>query len=306
MRTAFLQTVADLMRKHEDIVTITADMGFSVFEDLQNEFPQRFMNTGVTEQSSIGIATGFALSGFKVFFYAQAPFATMRCFEQVRLDVAYNNIDVKIVGVASGFHSNQLGVSHFALEDVSLMRLLPGMTVFVPGDPIEAEWATKESYNLRGPAYIRLTKSGSTVVHKKKQSFRIGKGVVLHKGSDASIFVSGSLLPLAEKIHTLLTTQNIHASLISLPTIKPIDKNLICQEAKKTHNVFTIEEHSIIGGLGSAVAEILAEENIQTVFHRFGAQDSFTNITGTYEYLLNYNNLSERIIVGKILNLLQM
>src|SRR5258708_5409423 len=155
MRTAFIQRLISLMHEHEDIITLTVDMGFSVFEDIQKQFPKRFINTGVTEQSSMSIAAGFALSGYKVFFYAQAPFATMRCFEQIRLDIAYNNLNVTIVGAASGFSSNQLGVSHFALEDVALMRLLPGMTIFTPGDPIESEWATIKAYEINGPVYIR-------------------------------------------------------------------------------------------------------------------------------------------------------
>lgn len=306
MRTAFLQTIVDLMRKHEDIITITADMGFSVFEDLQKEFTKRFFNTGATEQSTIGIATGFALSGYKVYFYAQAPFATMRCFEQIRLDVAYNHVDVKIVGAASGFNSNQLGVSHFALEDVALMRLLPGMTIFTPGDPVEAKWATVQAYTLQGPAYIRLTKSGSPLVHTKKRKFKIGEGIILKEGKDMSIFVSGSLLPMAEKVHALLYERHINATLISMPTIKPLDKDLIRSEAKKTHKLFTLEEHSAIGGLGSAVAEVLAEENIHTAFHRFGVPDRFTNITGTYDYLLNYNTLSEKTIVENIEKILKL
>lgn len=300
MRTAFIKTIIELIRKNEDIVVITADMGFSVFEDLQKEFPTRFINTGVTEQSSIGIATGFALSGLKVYFYAQAPFATMRCFEQIRLDVAYNNVDVKIIGVASGFSSNQLGVSHFALEDVALMRTLPNMTIFTPGDPIEAQWATKQAYNIRGPAYIRLTKSGSPLVHTKKQNFKVGKGVMVKRGKDASLFVSGSLLPMAVAVSNLLSQKNVSLSVISMPSIKPLDEKLIIKEAKITKKVFTLEEHSIIGGLGSAVAEILAEESLDTFFKRLGVPDKFTSVTGTSEFLLEYNGLSANLIAEQI------
>jgi transketolase len=129
MRTAFVETLTDLMRKHEDIITITPDMGYSVFEELQHEFPNRFFNTGVTEQSTFGVSTGLAMSGYTVFVYAQAIFLTLRSFEQVRLDVAYHQANVKIIGTAAGFWLNQLGVSHFSLEDVGAMRMLPGMTI---------------------------------------------------------------------------------------------------------------------------------------------------------------------------------
>lgn len=301
MRTAFLNTLTDLMRKDKDIITITADMGFSVFEDVQKEFPTRFINTGVAEQSSIGIATGLALSGFKVYFYAQAPFATMRCFEQIRLDVAFNKVSVKIVGVASGFHSNQLGVSHFALEDVALMRLLPNMTIFTPGDPVEATWATNEAYKIDGPTYIRLTKSGSPIVHSQKTNFKVGKGVILKQGKDACILVSGNLLPLAIEIHEFLLKKNISITIVSMPTVKPIDDKLILQLAKNTKNIFTLEEHSILGGLGSIVAEILASNGTSTMLNRLGAPDKFTNITGSHEYLLSKNELSIKSLVRKIL-----
>lgn len=305
MRAAFLTTLGQLMRKDEKLIIITADMGFSVFEELQKEFPDRFINTGVTEQASIGVATGLALSGFKVFFYAQAPFATMRCFEQVRLDVAYNNVDVKIIGVSAGFSSNQLGVSHFAVEDVALMRLLPGMTVFTPGDPLEAEWATRKAYECKTPCYIRLTKAGSPVVHTSFPDLEIGKAINIFPGNDCSLFVSGSLLPMAKEIRETLEKENIKMALLSVPTVKPIDKIAIRVEAKKNKYIFTLEEHSIIGGLGSAIAEVIAEENLNVKFKRFGIADKFISITGTPEFLLDYNGLSMDKISREIKNLLK-
>ena len=306
MRTAFLHTLVDLMRQHKDIITLTADMGFSVFEDVQKEFPNRFINTGVTEQSTIGLATGLSLSGYTVYVYAQAAFVTMRCFEQIRLDLAYNHVNVKVVGTAAGFSLNQLGVSHFALEDVGLMRLLPGITIFSPGDPYESEWATREAYNIRGPVYIRITKSGSPIIHKGNPKLVVGKGLKIQEGNDASIFVSGSLLPMAKDIVlTLQKKHKIHACLFSIPTIKPIDKNLIISECKRTGKIFTLEEHSIIGGLGSAVSEIIAESNMRVQFVRLGSPDKFTNITGSQDYLLAYNGLSTKKIVKEIMAFLK-
>jgi transketolase len=292
MRTAFVDTLTDLMRKHEEIVTITADMGFSVFEEMQAEFPNRFLNTGVTEQSTIGIATGLALSGYKVFVYAQACFLTMRCFEQVRLDVAYNNVNVKIIGAAAGFSLNQLGVSHFAGEDVALMRLLPGMTVLTPGDPLESAWATKKAYDLDGPFYIRLTKSGCPIIHNSFPDIKIGKGVKIADGKDFSLFVSGSLLPQAWEVIVDLRKKGKFGSLISMPTVKPLDNELVLTEAKKTKKLFSLEEHFIIGGLGSAMAELLAENNINVKFKRIGVADKFTKVTGSADYLRKVNNLS--------------
>jgi transketolase len=300
VRNAFITVLTELMRKDEKVVSITADMGFSVFEEIQKEFPTRFFNTGVTEQASVSIAAGLALSGFKVFFYAQAPFATMRCFEQVRLDIGYNDLDVKIVGAASGFYSNQLGVSHFAVEDIALMRLIPGMTVLAPGDPYEAEWATKIAYKLSTPCYIRLTKAGSPVIHKTSLHLELGQMHQLTSGKDATLFVTGSLLPMAVLVKDLLKEQNIDITLLSVPTIKPLDKKMISQAARLTGKIFTLEEHSIVGGLGSAIAEIIADEHLDVNFFRFGLPDKFTSITGTVPFLLDYNGLSPNKIAESI------
>ena len=292
MRTAFVQGLTELMAKDDNLITITADMGFSVFEDMQFQFHSRFINTGVTEQASVSVAAGMALSGHKVFFYAQAPFATMRCFEQLRLDVAYGNLDVTIVGSAAGFSANQLGVSHFATEDVGLMRLLPGMTVFTPGDAYEAEWATQMAYNMSTPCYIRLTKAGSPIVHPKSLDIALGKVVELSSGKDAALFVSGSLLPMGVEIRDILARNNISLALFSVPTVKPLDNDEIIKQAKSTGNIFTLEDHSIIGGLGSSVAEMLMEEGVTTNFHRFGIPDKFTSVTGSVPFLLTENGLS--------------
>lgn len=304
MRTAFTNTLVEIMREDPNVMTITADMGFSVFEQLQREFPNRFMNTGVTEQSSIGIASGLAMSGFVVYFYAQAAFATMRCFEQVRLDVGYNHANVKIVGTAAGFSLNQLGASHFAIEDVALMRTIPGMVVFTPGDPLEAKWVTRKSHEIQGPVYIRLTKTGSPIIHSPHTKFMFGKGELVSSGTDATLIVSGSLLSLAVKVSESLQNEGVNISVMSMHTVKPIDKELIVKLAKKTGRIFTLEEHTIIGGLGSAVAEVLAESNTKVEFRRFGVQDIFTHITGSTEFLLYYNGLSVESIKTGILELL--
>lgn len=292
MRTAFANTLIEIMRIDPKVITISADMGFSVFEQMQKEFPERFINTGVTEQSSIGIACGLTMSGFTVFFYAQAAFATMRCFEQVRLDVGYNHANVKIIGTAAGFTLNQLGASHFAIEDIALMRTIPGMVVFCPGDPVEAKWATKEANTITGPVYIRLTKNGIPSVHSAETKITLGKGIMVKNGKDATLFVVGNLLQLALDVAKSLSDDKFYLSVISMPTVKPIDKELIIAQAQKTGKVFTLEEHTIIGGLGSAVAETLAELNAKVVFKRLGIKDTFTHVAGSYDFLLKHNGLT--------------
>ena len=292
MKTAYLKTLTELMRKDKKLITITADMGFSVYEEMQKEFPERFINTGVTEQGSMSFAAGMALADYKVFIYAQGIFITMRCLEQVRLDVAYNHLNVKIIGVNCGFSLNQLGVSHFALEDVALMRMLPGMTIFTPGDPMEMKWAVKKAYEIDGPTYLRFTKMGNTVIHTNKTKFVMGEPVKLTQGKDATFFVSGGILEIAKEVILQLKKQNINIALYSVPTIKPLNEKIYIEIMKQSKYVFTLEEHSIIGGLGSAVAELISENNLQTSLVRLGTPDKFTSITGSMEYLLKYNQLS--------------
>lgn len=296
MKIAFIKTLTSLMKKHKNIIVITADMGYSVFEDIQKEFPKRFFNMGITEQASVSFATGMALSGYTVYFYAQAAFSTMRCFEQVRLDVAYNHLNVKIIGTNAGLSLNQLGASHFAVEDVALMRLLPNMTVFTPGDSVEMEWAMKKSYEIDGPTYLRFTKSGSKIIHSKPIKNSIGKPVLISKGRDATLFVSGGLLDLSLEVKRVLLNQGINLSVYSVPVIKPLFVKTIIDEINKTRNVFTLEEHSVLGGLGTAVSEIISENSLHTVFHKFGFPDKYTDITGSMEFLLDYNGISVKRI----------
>lgn len=292
MKTAFINSLVRLMDKYPDIITVTADMGFDVFEDLQKKYPNRFFNTGVTEQGSMSFASGMALSGYKVFFYAQAAFATMRCFEQVRLDVAYNNVNVKIIGTNAGVSLNQLGVSHFAVEDIGLMRLLPNMKIFSPGDPSEMEWSMNQAYKIRGPAYVRFTKTGGIPIHSRKIKIQLGKVVKMKTGTDGVFFVTGGLLSMAISVVENLRKKGISLSLYSVPTIKPIDKNLIIKEARIKKFMITLEEHYITGGLGSAVGEVLAEKKVAIELLRFGFPDKFTSVTGSNDYLLAYNGLS--------------
>lgn len=300
MKKAFIDTLTQLMRKDPNLITITADMGFSVYENMQKEFPTRFINTGVTEQASISFAAGLALSGYKVFFYAQAAFATMRCFEQVRLDVGYNFLNVKIIGVNAGFSLNQLGISHFAQEDIALMRLIPNMTVLSPANSIEMRWAVKQAYKKDGPVYIRYSKVEADPIHSKGKNINMGYPIPVVEGKDAVFFASGGLLQMAYETVEHLKEKKLHISLYSMPTIKPIDKNNILKIIKSVKYVFILEEHSIIGALGSAITEIVTDNGLPIKVLRLGIEDNFTAVTGSIPYLLDINGLSKEKIVLKI------
>lgn len=304
MKQAFIDTLTNLMEKNQDIVVITADMGFSVFEDIQERFHKRFFNTGITEQASTSFATGMALSGYKVYFYAQAPFITMRCFEQVRLDIAYNFLDVKLIGSNAGFSLNQYGVSHFGLEDVALMKTLPNMTIFTPADSVEMKEVIRKSYAITGPVYIRMTKTGNTTIHKKK-SIDVMKPLLINKGGDGLLMVSGGLLERATLIVKNLAKFGVNMELYSCPLIKPINKKSIISLISKFDHIFTLEEHSIIGGFGSTMANIIVDNNIHVRLVKFALPDGYLHISGSIDYLLDRSGLGIDMITSKIKELIK-
>jgi transketolase len=300
MKATFINTISELMDLHEDVVTVTADMGFSVFEELQKKYPKRFINTGVTEQASVSISAGLALSGFTVYFYAQAAFATMRCFEQLHLDVAYSNLNIKVVGVNAGFSLNQLGVSHFSVEDVGIVRTLPRMTIFTPGNIHEMRWAMLTSYEIQGPTYLRYSKLDDLHGENKYPPLTVGSPVQIAKGSDAILLVSGGVMKIAKQAADLLKKQNISLALYSVPTVKPLNEEKLINIIKKYPLVLTLEEHTVIGGLGSAVSEIIAEAAGAPRVKRLGIQDKFMSVTGSMDYLLAQNGISPEKIAAVV------
>jgi len=290
MKQAFIDELELLMSENKNIVTITADMGYSVFEGIQKKFPKRFFNTGITEQSSTSIAAGLALMGHEVYFYAQAPFITMRNFEQVRLDLAYNNLNVKLIGTNAGVSLNQLGVSHFAVEDVAIMRLLPNFTVLTPGSPKEMKWCMRKSHTIKGPTYLRFTKSGTEDI----------KDIPVVDGTDGVFLVSGGLLKTASKIIMELRKKNINLALYSVPIVSPINKKQFIERVKNLP-IFTLEEHSTVGGLGTIVSEIIVDLRMHNPVTKFGLEHKFIHVTGSIEYLLKTNGIDAKKIQATII-----
>lgn len=302
MRMAFIDTLTKLARKDKNIYLLSADMGFSVFEDFQQEFPDRFMNMGVAEANMASVAAGLALSGKTVYIYSFAPFVSMRCFEQIRIDICYHNANVKIVGLGGGLTYALEGPTHHSIEDIAIMRALPNMTVICPGDPVEVKLAIEASSYQKGPMYIRIGKKGEAVIHPKDPDFKIGKGIIVQDGHDLTIISTGNMLDSVVSVSKLLEYAGISARVISMHTVKPIDKQLIIKSASDTGIILTVEEHSLIGGLGSAVADILAEEdNLNYFFRRIALSDMFVNDIGSQDYLRRINFLSIEGIFNFIL-----
>src|SRR5712691_9917857 len=259
MRTAFFRALLELAAADERVNLVVGDLGFGVVEPFVERFPARFFNAGVAEQNMTGVAAGLALSGKTVFTYSIANFPTLRCLEQIRNDVCYHNANVKVVSVGGGLAYGNLGVTHHASEDVAIMRALPNMTVVAPGDPVEARLATRAVVALDGPCYLRLGKAGEPVVHTEEPDFQLGRALTLRDGSDLTLIASGGMLATADKVAKTLAAQGLGVRLLSMHTVKPIDREAVTRAAVETRYVFTLEEHSIEGGLGGAVAEVMAE-----------------------------------------------
>lgn len=294
MRTAFIETLIQLAKKDDTVFLITPDMGYSVLEKFRDEFPNQFLNSGIAEQNTISVAAGLASSGYTVFVYSIIPFVTMRCFEQVRLDLAYNNTNVKLVGIGAGLTYGSLGASHHAIEDIAIMRSIPNMTVLCPGDPIETRELVKRSYEKNGPVYIRLGKNGEANIHDANIRIEIGKSIEITQGTDFALITTSNTLELGKQWTDEWKNENLSVSLISMPSIKPFDNSKINELLSKQIPIMTLEEHNLIGGLGSAVAEIIATSGKSIPFKRIGINDVFSHSVGSHNYQRKMINFNEK------------
>ena len=283
MRTSFINTLQELAKTDKRIFLLTADVGFSVLEKFVEEFPDRYFNVGVAEANMINVASGLAMSDKIVFVYSMAHFITTRCYEQIKLNLCYQNMNVKLIGSGGGLSYGYAGATHHAIEDISIMRSLPNMCVICPGDPIETKYAIEASLKREGPVYIRVGRNNPPV-HKSDIDFQIGKGIILKKGRDLNILTTGNMLEISNLVSAKLEEDGVDAGVISIHTVKPLDVDLVKDLVYSGKPIFTIEEHSIIGGLGSAVSEVIAELDCSVPFKRIGLPDEFSHIIGSQNY----------------------
>jgi len=301
MRNAFVKTLERLMQNNKDIILLTGDLGFSVFDDLKKKFPYNYLDVGISEANMVGMAAGLALCNKQVFLYSIIPFVTYRVIEQIRNDLCYQKLPVKIIGVGEGLSYGVAGTTHHAIEDIAIMTSIPDMTVISPGDPKEVEMAIKKSLMLDGPCYIRLGKNGEPVLHNSDFEFDIGKGTILKKGKDIVIFATGNMLETAIEVSKILDESSIDAEVISLHTLKPIDEEIIYEETLNKRMVISIEEHVKTGGLGSKIADVLMDKMIVKKFIKFALPDSFVHEVGSQSYLRDIYSLTPEKIASKIL-----
>ena len=300
-RQSYGEELAKLGEENKDIVVLDADLSTATKTEIfAKKFPDRFINVGIAEQNLIGIAAG--LSSFGKIPYAStfAVFAAGRAYEQIRNSIAYPNLNVKICATHAGITVGEDGATHQMLEDLSLMRGLPNMTVICTSDDAQTKWAVREIAKIDGPVYLRLCRMATPIIYDITEKFEIGKAAQIGEGTDASIIATGVTVSEAIKAQQILKTKGIDVRVIDMHTIKPIDKNIIIKCAKETKRIITVEDHNVIGGLGSAVCEVLSEE-YPTKVERMGILDFF-GMSGKAEELMEYYKIDYNAIVNKILH----
>ncbi|WP_343345830.1 transketolase family protein [Terrisporobacter petrolearius] len=298
-REAYGKALVKLGKINDDVVVLDADLSKSTkTNDFLKAYPNRFFNMGIAEQNLVGAACGFAAAGKIPFASTFAMFATGRAFEVIRNSVCYPKLNVKICATHAGITVGEDGGSHQSVEDISLMRSIPNMTVVVPADGVEAEKMIFAAAEFNGPMYVRLGRSAVPTIFEEDYNFEIGKGVVLRDGNDATIIACGIMVNEAIIAADMLKEENIDVRVINMSTIKPIDTELIIKAAKETKAIITAEEHSIIGGLGSAVSEVVSE-NYPAIVRKVGVNDSFGE-SGTPNELLEKYGLTAKNIVEKV------
>lgn len=301
MRTAYLDTLYELASKDKRVYALISDNGAIVYDKYRRDFSSQYLNLGISEANMLGMAAGMASCGKIPFAYTIGAFLAYRAFEFIRNDICLQKQNVKIVGTGAGEVYSALGPTHHSTEDLGGLRTLPHLTILCPASPLEVKKATQAAYEQEGPVYLRLGTNKESEVYNNDYLFKIGKGVTLRDGKDITLIGTGSILKDILDAANKLQQEGIAARVINIHTIKPIDKELIIKAIEDTKKIITIEDHSVIGGLGSAVAEIIAESGKGVVFKRIGLHD-FSKGYGSYTQVKELNGIG----IGQIIDSVKM
>lgn len=299
MRNAFSESIIRMATADERMILLTGDHGYELFDDFRSKFPSRFINAGIAEQNMIGVAAGLAKSGFRPIVYGLSAFLPIRVLEQIKLDICYEKLPVILIGDGAGVVYSKLGVSHQSTEDISVLRALPNIMVFSPADRFEMTWSMNLAIQNESPSYIRIGKADLGDVHQSPLSNQMGELCELVKGKDVAIIATGSMVIYAKQLAIQLGNMSVY----SAPTIKPLDVDGILRVLLDHRIIVTVEEHSIYGGLGSAISEI------STTYHplpicRIGINDVFTDVIGTYDFVLANHGLDLNSMMKKVVEFL--
>lgn len=287
-RQSYGEALRELGKENSNVVVLDADLAGATKSDIfKKEFPERFFDIGIAEQDMIGTAAGMATCGKIPFASTFAVFATGRVYDQIRNSVCYPNLNVKICGSHAGVTVGEDGATHQMLEDINIMKGLPNMTVFCPSDDVQTKWVVKEASKINGPCYIRTCRLASNIIYEENQRFEVGKAVQIGEGTDATVFATGVCVAEAIKAKEELEKKGIHIRVIDVHTIKPIDKDMIIKCAKETKRLISVEDHSIIGGLGSVIADVLCE-NYPVILTKMGVKDRFGESGKAQELMVKF------------------
>lgn len=299
MRNAFVNVLCSLAAEDKNLYLLVGDMGFGLFDKFREKYSDRFINVGIAEQNMAAVAAGLALEGNIVFVYSLANFSALRCLEQVRNCIAYHKANVKIISAGTGISYGTLGITHHSTEDLSVMRAVPNMLIFSPADAYESSAVTLAAYKTNKPCYIRLGRGREPLIHQHEISnYTIGKAIKIRDGKDCAVFSTGAISYDALKAVNDLNARGISTAFFTFPTVKPMDVAVVEEYARKCKLIVTVEENNIIGGFGSAVAEIISElRGEKAVLKRVAINDTFTGVVGNHDYLKDYYKISAEHIV---------
>lgn len=307
MRNAFADEATKLGQSDPRVVLLSGDIGNRLFDKFKDKNEGRFINCGIAEANMMGLAAGMALSGLRPIVYTITPFTTTRCFEQIRVDACYHNVPVIIVGTGSGLSYAELGPTHHSCEDLAILRVLPNMTVFAPADEVELRQCMRAALKLNGPVYIRIGKKGEQIIPKSNDVFEVGRSITIKQGSDVCLIGTGTIMPELLKAAEIMVSKGVSVRVESCHTIKPLDVGMLENVSSIYSLVVVIEEHSRIGGLGSAVAEwVVAQNTNRPRVLAFGTDDEFMHEIGSQEYARKKNGLMAADISAKVLQVLHI
>ncbi len=304
MRFEAVRAIYENGLKNNSLWFINGDLGHMKTEEFRRDFGARYINGGMSEQNIIGVSAGLALSGMQVVAYSIVPFITLRCIEQIKIDICDQNLNVIVLGVGGGFAYGSAGATHYSIEELAMLRALPNMKIVCPADPPETYSLMKQVLELGGPAYVRIGRGKEPNLPVQIPA-ALGKASVLREGGDITIVSQGTIVSEALRAAEILSAEGLEVEVANMHTLKPIDREFLLDRAGKRRGIFTLEEHSVIGGLGSAVAEVLMDsDNRPKKFHSFGVDDFWPETVGSQQYLRDVCNISAEKVAGSISRIL--
>lgn len=304
MQKKYISSIYNLIKKDKNVISCLSDSGTDYDEMIAREYPNQVINFGISENNKVAAAAGMAKCGKIPFVYTTNAFLAYRSFEFIRDDVCLQNTNVKLVGMGSGLSWSTLGPTHHTTEDYAVLKALPNLTILSPCSPNELEYCINEAYKIKGPVYIRIGMGGEKEIYEQKYKFKIGKNNVIKEGNDLVIFVTGSIISNVIDAVEKLEKKGNSIKIINISTIKPFDYKSVIENSKKFNTIVSIEEHSVIGGIGSSIADVIAEHKLNTRLVKIGINDMFATGYGTYDEVLKMNKLDVNSIYNKLKRIL--